>query len=211
MHARSGGAGVRTRGRGRRSSGRPRARLFEAVSACALVGLLTALPAGATAQVFPPGAEAEPDESGIRIAITGYGAGSVRQGFSGVRIAQDMVSYGGRVTWIRSFGSRPWIDGGAFFRPHFECPPERACTDEGWLARAGVTLPITPAGASGFQAALLAGVGAAVAEEASPSYLFGLTFHWPLVPHLSPVLELRWEHLVEINFTMLAVGARLDL
>lgn len=152
------------------------------------------------------------DGRSVRLSLTADAGASLQDNFGRVRVGRDMVTYGIRATAVRRAGLDPWVDLGRFTRPGLECVSGLRCARSGSLARAGVTLPLAAADdTAGLHAAVRGGVGAAFARETSLSYLIGFSLGWRQIPRLSPIAEVRWEHIAGLDFTMLAAGLRIDL
>lgn len=172
------------------------------------LGLTTVLLIAIAATARPAIGQEPPS---TRFHLTAEAGVSVQEGFDGVRVGRDMISYGLRLTADRG-RFHPWIDGGRFERPDLECVSGLQCNDSGWLARAGISVPLSGGSdGSGVSADARTGMGAAFAEDASLSYLLGLALHWHAMPRVAPGVEFRWEHLTSINLTMLAAGIRITL
>lgn len=170
----------------------------------------TALPFALSAAAAPSASAQE--GPALRWNVTADAGISVQDGFDGVRFGRDMVSYGLRVTAARDGSLHPWVGGARFVRPDFECVPGLDCNDAGWLARAGIAVPLSrESDGSGLGAEARTGAGAAFAEETSFSYLIGFALLWHGIPRIAPMMEFRWEHVTGINLTMFAAGVRLDL
>lgn len=148
----------------------------------------------------------------IRLSLTGHAGASLQENLGRFRVGRDAVTYGLRVTAVRRAGLQPWVDVGAFRRPGLECLSTLPCARSGSLARAGVTIPLSPRHQEpGLHGAAHGGLGAAFAGQTSFSYTIGFAVDWRRIPRLSPTVGVRWEHIAGINFTMLAGGLRLDL
>lgn len=160
--------------------------------------------------IATPGSAQEAAPIGFH--VTADAAASLRDGPDGVRLGRDMVVFGVRLTATHRGGYHPWVDGARFSRPDLECLPGRRCNDIGWLARAGVQLPLSSdERAAGVHAAARAGLGAAFSDDTSLSYLLGFLVNWRAAPRIAPLFEVRWEHIGNINHMLLAAGLRVDL
>lgn len=152
------------------------------------------------------------DAPSLRLALTVHAAASLQDNLGRFGVGRDVVTYGLRVTGVRRTGVHPWVDAGRFERPGLECVSTLPCARSGTLARAGVTIPLSPNFQEpGLHGSAHAGLGAAFADETSVSYTIGFGIDWRRIPRLSPTVGVRWEHIAGINFTMLTGGLRLDL
>lgn len=179
-----------------------RIRLLAGVLLGLALGPLTP-PAAAQAQTF--------DRPTIRVA--GFGGASLRQGLTGLAIAEHALTVSGRLTWLRR-GFRPWVQGEYFTRPGLECPGGIVCNEDGWTALVGVAAPLSAR--SDFQPGvhpyLLGGVGWAFSVENQFSYLFGVGAAFAFTRRIAPSLEIRWEDFPALtNVVMLTLGLRIDL
>ncbi|MGK7310753.1 MAG: hypothetical protein ACN0LA_00805 [Candidatus Longimicrobiales bacterium M2_2A_002] len=169
----------------------------------ALAAVLLVAAAPASAQAVDPGA--------IRVSV--FGGGSVREGLSGLGIAQDVLSLSARVTLPFQGRLQPWVQGELFTRPDLECPQTLECNTDGVTVLAGVVAPVTAADAEpGLHPYFLGGIGWAFSEEDRFAYLLGIGGAFAFSRRIAPSLEVRWEDLPGIrNVMMVNLGVRLDL
>ena len=162
---------------------------------------------GAAAQ--GAGEEREPP----RVYVTAWSGFSIREGQTTLRVADDMMSVGGRVTLQRTLAPQPWVQVDYFWRPELRCDASFACNDEGIALRGGVLLPLTEDETRpGLHPAFLAGVGVGFAEETAFSYLLGLGGAWLLHPRLAPTFEVRWERVPGLrNVVIVGAGLRIGV
>lgn len=157
-----------------------------------------------------PAAAQEDDRATLR--LSGFVAGSLREGPAGFGVARDVRSFTVRLT-VPRLGLQPWAQVGGFYRPDFECIAGVPCNDEGWTALVGVVGPLSPDDTRpGVQPYLVGGIGAAFSEEDQFAYILGIGASVPLNPRVAPSVELRWEDLPGItNVLMVNLGLRLDV
>lgn len=174
--------------------------------------LLTAAALAASAGAV----EAQEGDDGTnapRVLVTAWSGFSMQEGQRTFRFADDLITFGARVTLRRQAAPGGWVQVDHFSRPDFVCAEELTCNDRGLLARAGISLPFTEDDTRpGFHPRLVAGVGAGFTEQIGLSYLLGLGAAWSLHPRLAPVFEVRWERVPGLsNMLMLGLGIRAGL
>jgi hypothetical protein len=148
-----------------------------------------------------------------RVLLTAWSGFSLREGQRTIRFADDVVSFGARVSLNRRASAQPWVQVDHFTRPDLSCPPGVPCNTDGILARAGLTLPFTEDDTRpGFHPRLLGGIGAGFSEETALSYLIVLGGAWSIHPRFAPIFEIRWERLPGLsNILILGLGLRTGL
>ena len=159
------------------------------------------------------GPVAAQDGDRATVRVSGFAAASVREGVTGLRFAEDVLTYSARLTLPYQSAYQPWVQAGLFTRPELECPPGLTCSTEGVTVLAGVVAPLsrddTGPGAHPY---FLGGVGWAFAEEDRFAYVLGLGGAYAVSGRVAPSVEVRWEDLPGIrNVMMVSLGLRLDL
>lgn len=153
-------------------------------------------------------------EPGERAAlrVSGFVAGSLREGPAGFGVARDVVSFSARLMLPRA-GPQPWAQVSGFRRPDLECLAGVPCNEDGWTALVGVVQPLSPDDTRpGLNPYLIGGIGYAFSAEDRFSYVFGIGAAFPFDRRVAPSVELRWEDLPGIrNVLMVNIGLRLDL
>ena len=180
-----------------------------------MAGSRTLIAAAAALAVLamPASGQRSVDADRPTIALTGWGGVSIREGQSSFRFAEDLRTYGIRVALTR-FGVHPWVQADRFVRPDLVCPGVGDCATEGFLFRAGATLPlVVDPDEPGLQPRLVSGIGLSLADDRTRfSYLLGIGATWVLHPRLAPAFEVRWERVPGLrNVVMLNAGMRFGL
>jgi hypothetical protein len=145
------------------------------------------------------------------VEITPFGGLSILESFDGLRVGDDVVTYGLRGV-LPGPGFQPWLEVSRFERPGLECLEDIPCNDAGWAIRVGGVAVLSPAPARpGIHPRLMGGIGVAFSEETIFSHLLGLGFAWRLNRRFSPVFDTRWEGLPGINIFIMNLGLRIDV
>lgn len=174
--------------------------------------LVTAIGAAALMAAAAPVAAQSGDGGAVRVSV--FGAGSMREGISGLQFAQDVVAFSARVTLPRQSAYQPWVQVQRFTRPDLVCPDGITCTTEGVTALAGVVAPFTRNDREPgvLHPYFLGGIGWVFAEQEQFAYVLGVGGAYAVTGRLAPSLEVRWEDLPGIrNVMMVSLGLRLDL
>lgn len=176
-----------------------RASCSDVVIRALVLGLIAAAPLSAQ-RPEPP-----------RVQVTPFGGISVRESGTGLRIGDDVLTYGLRAV-LPGSGFHPWVEVSRFDRPDLECVQDLACNDAGWLLRFGAMAVVSPAPQRpGIHPRLVGGIGAAFSEETTFSHVLGIGVAWRLSSRLSPTFDVRWERLPRINILLVNVGLRIDV
>lgn len=174
----------------------------------ALAGLLAAAPAAA---------QEDPDDGRPRVRATATAGLSLRDGPDGFRFGRDARAVAVRLQLARRGGLEPWLEVGAYDRADFDCATvgDAPCNADGLTARAGAAALFGPPESErrpGLRGELLAGLGAAFADETKFSYLFGLEVQWAAWPGILPVAGVRYERFPGLtNVGMAHAGIRIQL
>lgn len=187
-------------GRGRVNSGR-----FATLAAAVSLVLAAASPVAAQYEEVRP--------TGLGLRVSGFAAGSLREGPDGIRLAKDVRSLTARITLVRPLSYQPFLQYERYGRPDLPCVAGFPCNDQGWIGLVGVTLPLTYGeDRPGLHPYAIAGIGWVFSDENKFTYQLGAGFALAFTRWFAPSLEFRWEDLPSLrNVVMVHLGLRLTL